>query len=285
MAGEMETTINYSDIDANKMLNKAGLLELSGQIKGYIQANMPSSSSTSYTAGDGIDITNDVISSTFDKSYQAPWGVLIDAGLTATFTATTVPANTDKDTVLYYLKCGKTITFPTSGTFGNWWGGLIQEKDLYQIGFVYYYVLNNNNYLSPTRNNFSSSGTTKLNSIAYQNNIMPLGDTLIFGSRNNIAKCLASLIRYDNSTSGLTADRLKAAIDELAARPVVNLPADPSADGTYVLQNTVSSGTATYSWGTPSGGGGGTTYTAGTGISIENGVISINLANAEEEEF
>lgn len=28
--------------------------------------------------------------------------------------------------------------------------------------------------------------------------------------------------------------------------------------------------------------GGGSSYTAGTGISIENGVISLNLANAEE---
>ena len=36
MAGE--TNITYNDIDANKMINKAGLLELSGQIKGYIQA-------------------------------------------------------------------------------------------------------------------------------------------------------------------------------------------------------------------------------------------------------
>jgi len=48
-----------------------------------------------------------------------------------------------------------------------------------------------------------------------------------------------------------------------------------------MLVDTVSNGTSTKSWETvPSGGGGGTTYTAGTGISITNGVISLDLANA-----
>ena len=213
-----------------------------------------SSGGSTYTAGTGIDITNDVISSTFDKSYQTAWGVLLDAGLTATFNTTTLPANTDKDTVLYYLKCGKTVSYPSSGMTGDWWGKLIQQKDLYDIGFTYYYVLDNNNYLSPTRNSFSSSGTGKIKDIASQNSIMPLGETLIFGSRTNIAKCLASLIKYDNSISGLTASSLKAAIDELAARET--LPASSSTDGAYMLVDTVSSGVSTKTWETvPSGGG------------------------------
>lgn len=36
-----------------------------------------------------------------------------------------------------------------------------------------------------------------------------------------------------------------------------SLPTDPASDGTYVLENTVSSGTGTLSWGSGGGGGGG----------------------------
>ena len=63
MADEVSgNTLNYSDINSGKLLNKAGLLELSGQIKGYIQANTPSTVLTSQVDTGKVDqTTNDPI--------------------------------------------------------------------------------------------------------------------------------------------------------------------------------------------------------------------------------
>lgn len=62
----------------------------------------------------------------------------------------------------------------------------------------------------------------------------------------------ASIIGYDNTNSGLTAETAQAAIDELAGDidEIVQMPALPSdsADGAYVLKATASSGTITYAW-------------------------------------
>lgn len=69
----------------------------------------------------------------------------------------------------------------------------------------------------------------------------------------------ADIIGYDNTESGLTAETAQAAIDELAdaidaveedITEIVQMPALPadSADGTYVLKATASSGTITYAW-------------------------------------
>lgn len=239
------TNITYNDIDANKVINKEGLLELSGQIKGYIQAN--AGGGTTYTAGDGIDITNDVISSTLNKEIQTPWGVLLDGYLTGSFNTQSCGTDVSKDTVLSYLKKGICVSFPSFVMGNNWWGQQISLNELKALGYTYYYVLNNNNYKNPTRN--SLNGSDKIYpSFGGVGNIMPLGETLICGSRTNIAKCLVSYIKYDNSSSGLTATFLNDAIDELASRPVASIPADPTTDGTYVLMSTVSSGTATQTW-------------------------------------
>lgn len=59
-------------------------------------------------------------------------------------------------------------------------------------------------------------------------------------------------IGYDNTDSGLTATTVQGAIDEIDEKidAIVEMPALPSdsADGTYVLKATASSGTITYSW-------------------------------------
>lgn len=61
-----------------------------------------------------------------------------------------------------------------------------------------------------------------------------------------------------------------------------SLPSDPSGDGTYVLTNTVASGSATQSWEAASSGGG-SSYSAGDGISISSGgVISRNPITPSE---
>ena len=59
-------------------------------------------------------------------------------------------------------------------------------------------------------------------------------------------------VSYDGTDSGLSATTMQGAVDELAGdvEAIVQMPALPSdsADGTYVLKATVSSGTITYVW-------------------------------------
>lgn len=84
---------------------------------------------------------------------------------------------------------------------------------------------------------------------------MPNNDTEnIYSSeyRDNPNPIPASIIGYDNTESELTAETVQGAIDELAGdiNELVQMPALPSdsADGTYVLKATASSGTITYTW-------------------------------------
>ena len=58
---------------------------------------------------------------------------------------------------------------------------------------------------------------------------------------------LAEALPYDNTASGLTADTVKEAVDELATK-LTNIPDPPTTDGTYTLTCTVLNGEATYSW-------------------------------------
>lgn len=141
MAGEVQdnSTVAYNEIDTNKVLNKTGLLELSGQIKGYINTNMPqsytlptaststlggvkvdgetitiadgvisvtSSGGSSYTAGDGIDIdSNGVISKT---SGALPLFVLLSYIFTGTQTGQYNQTNTNN--IMINSKLGKAKT-------------------------------------------------------------------------------------------------------------------------------------------------------------------------------
>lgn len=251
MAGEMGNTINYNDIDANKMLNKAGLLQLSATIKAYVDANSGGGStpikyiSVIYGGSPQISSTDQTyLQNLYNSGYESypciikytrPSFGITDPmyfyyGYKANNKIIFIGANTQTD-IPSELADIRALIFSNTGYNNSW--GITTEPQSY-VGYVkvpkFYTVSGNNN--SNMNNEF-------------------------YYIKNNYAT--------------------KAELPPI--------PADPSNDGTYVLQNTVSSGTATYSWGTPSGGGGGTTYTAGTGISIENGVISLNLANAEEEVF
>ena len=275
MADEMETTVNYNDIDANKMLNKAGLLELSGQIKGYIQAN--AGGGTSYTAGNGIDITNNVITNTaapkiipfnqatrfsnMNTNSKAYLNNLYISGYTS-YPCIIKYNNTILQTeALFYL-----YTIDRSAQ-GMWFIGTINYPDYTEESGLYCMQFNFDDNNQMTNFIFSPYGGSSGKALS-------AGSVVLWASESPTG----TKTSVDQGMLYIKNNYAKKA--ELPP-----IPADPSNDGTYVLQNTVSSGTATYSWGTPSGGGGGTTYTAGTGISIENGVISLNLANAEEEVF
>ena len=99
-------------------------------------------------------------------------------------------------------------------------------------------------------------------------------------------------LAYKNSYSpnqGLVLTRIKAYnLGDFALKselPEDTLPVISAGDAGKVLS--VNSTEDGVEWITAStgGGGGGTTYTAGTGIDITNGVISVNLPSAETEGF
>ena len=69
-------------------------------------------------------------------------------------------------------------------------------------------------------------------------------------------------------------------LDSNGTIPTDRFTTTPSVDGTYVPTLTISSGTATRSWGT-----GGSSYTAGTNMSISNNTISTSAAQVVIRRF
>lgn len=279
MAGEMNPIGN---IDANKVLNKEGLLELSGQIKGYINTNIPQpytlpTASTSTLGGvkvDGETITIDdgVISAVGGGSSGGTsiqdimplvYGLLMK---TANANTNLVVASSNKNDFITKLKAGRVVVGYNS--YSN-----LEKTDFWDSTDTLYSI---ENFNIPTSNRSSFSMGLNWRFFLYNN-------LLIYW--NHSAKTIGDCIQigqfYGMMASKITlADGLKYLYDNKLTIPTV-----PSTDGNYMLKCVVSSGTPTYSWETDSGSGGGTTYTAGTGISIENGVISIDLDNAEDGEF
>lgn len=92
--------------------------------------------------------------------------------------------------------------------------------------------------------------------IGYDNTTSHMTATTVQGAIDELSDDIAGLdgddISYDGTTSGLSATTTQDAIDELAGDidDIVQMPALPadSADGTYVLKATASSGTITYAW-------------------------------------
>ena len=88
--------------------------------------------------------------------------------------------------------------------------------------------------------------------ISYDNTASGLTADDIQEAVDELAGDIAGLagddIDYDNTDSGLQATNVQAAIDEIAN--FVQMPALPadSADGTYVLKATADSGVITYEW-------------------------------------
>ena len=92
--------------------------------------------------------------------------------------------------------------------------------------------------------------------VSYDGTDSGLSATTVQGAVDELAGALDDLsgadVSYDGTTSGLEATTMQDAVDELAGdvATIVQMPALPtdSADGTYVLKATASSGTITYAW-------------------------------------
>lgn len=249
----------YSDIDSGKVLNKEGLLELSNQIKSYIDANVGGGSS--YTAGNGIEIdANGVISKT---SGALPLFVLLSYILTGTQTGQYNQTNTNNimahsmlgkaktDTHIANLKAyGMTIT--SDGTSQALMRAIVSAMGDVVANTFYYCGVS-----SSVNNQYTlSAGNSQANTAdAYMDFGMNNDPTLILFNPNEaygsyyrwyIIKLPWKLFQnhYFNSQKGLTSHSIAGAIDEVATR----VPSAPTTDGTYMLKCVVSSGTPTYSW-------------------------------------
>ena len=257
----------YSDIDSGKVLNKEGLLELCSQIKTEIANN--SGGGSSYTAGNGIDID---ANGAIKNNYQSIFGLMM---LSNNISKSMNPYITSAsgmtwEQFLSALQAGKIISTFNMNPTPTWINAGSKQLNATNVAGdanATYYICD---LSAEPAFNFSTITARALASHIYffdgtvlytYGNSFQFLDWFNFNDGTNTTKKLGSLIRDINT----------------------RIPTAPPTDGSYKLISTVASGTPTYSWGTDSGGsGGGITYTAGTGISIENGVISLNLANAEE---
>lgn len=277
-------TITYTD----------GTSTTTGSIRGPQGEQGPAGSGgSSLTAGTGIDITNDVISATikgYRKEYQPPWMLLFGALFTGGVAVSTVST---VDEALDILSNRGSIYYSSfSGSL------VLPQPSLYQMGFTYYYTKNASNDF--VRNSMSrSSGNITM---SYNISIYALNNSIIIGSRDEIKNYLLKSLGYDNTNSGLVATTIKGAIDELALKTtglstvatsgdyddLINKPTIPTVptnvssftnDAGYLTTHQSLTGYATETY-VNQAVGAIPTYSAGTGISINNGVISLNITNA-----
>ena len=274
MAGDMEVTTPYPDIDSGKVLNKEGLLELCNQIKTEIANN--SGGGSSYTAGNGINIDSNGVINTITNPLIFLMLQMTTAGSNMPI-AVKLGSSSTWEEFVENIKAGKVvyINSSTSYTFSESYKltpALLGVSNLYALCLDAYSIP----MMSPSVASYPATGTQVYYSTYYYFDGAFLWSWKDPENLGNFIK-----VRYKNYKNYALGKALADINTDISAK--FTAPSAPSTDGTYKLTSTVASGTSTYSWTTDSGSsGGGATYTAGTGISIENGVISINLANAEE---
>ena len=217
MAGENDgTNITYNDIDANKMINKAGLLELSGQIKGYIQANMGSGDTiTVYTGSNSYNSLKQQYRITFDATTQA-W---LDSCLTD-------PSNVAKGVLVIS-------------------GALAHIERIYNNKMLITWNMGvDYGYLDPTSN--QGGGGYR---IIYPGSIKNLGYIVPYYDEISAVDVRIDSTTAHNGVSKSLRNELRLLKNYYATKTELpQIPANPTTDGTYVLVSTVSSGTATRTW-------------------------------------
>lgn len=325
MAGEINPATDYELISSGKLVNKAGLLELSKNIKEYVAENaggggssspqqpeyiviLPSKIDYPYSAGMSGSMTaiNSNYQTLFDtyfnemvlnptkgqqkyQTYLTSDNSLINQIIP--YDETFISTNNSSLYQVFWLFVSPVSVLTGSNSEGvfktqKWSGLMIEGNYIWTMGFIMPWTI-----FQPVNSNDISTRYTGL-STQYGLGLK----TGFFKGKNTLYDDFYAFYQRSLPTSSST-DGTYMLVDTVSNGTSTkswetvpsggiggtSLPTDPSNDGSYVLQNTISSGTSTLSWTTPSSGGGGTTYTAGTGISITNGVISLDLANASQE--
>lgn len=218
----------YADIDAGKVLNKEGLLELSNQIKSYVDANAG--------GGNGSDL-------------------LIHSMLQMTTAGNNMPGvvrltNTSTwDDFVDNIKAGKIvyITTSTSYTFNSEYKltpALLGISTLYAMNIDAYSI----SMIGQAVSSYPSTGTQ----IYYQKFYYFDGNFL--WSWDNPEQ-LGNFIKvhYRNSNNYALGRAIQDITTDMDTK--LTAPTAPTTDGTYMLKCVVSSGTPTYSWESVSVGG------------------------------
>ena len=281
-----------------KFLNETGLAHLWANLKTLLQGKQDT-----LTAGTGIDITNNVISATGGggASYTAGDGINIDSnneisnnasirkylpvfnsGLVAGYSLgdTAKIASNIQELATYIMKDG-IAQYNSSQIYLN----ANDFNAVYNTNFSFRYFPEpvNNPIGNSESTYYNSTSTSNLPFIARQYFIVvKSSETQIYVfSSLNVWKIwagynLGSIIQINRNVSNInnTSNRIDlvfGSLNTFVGDVKEKLPTAPSTDGNYTLNCDISSGTASYSWDTLSGG---TTYTAGANISINNGEIS-----------
>ena len=210
----------------------------------------------SYTAGDGIDITNDVISAINPTVIQ----ITDFQGYSATF-GTTYPEvlNAIKDVYDNGLNPLKYIFYPKYTSFSQRYG-----SNNYFLVISWMYMENDGTldvalapYMGISTLIKSAPQECIYVSISNygQSNESCMAQTRYTNRSNDIYLSNASQQSMLSGTRVTVADVL-ADIKTNGARKtdIPSIPADPTTDGTYILTSTVASGTVTKSWEVPTGG-------------------------------
>ena len=219
-------------------------------------ADIPSSGGgSSYTAGAGIDIdSNNVISAPGVRCYP-----MFTSGLNGNVVSSGNALSVqDEATLLNGLKNKQIMTCEVRQ------GMSIAFSKLYDYGFSTLYAVNTGYqydgvFPSPTIYTLSDSSTNNYN-FRYRCAIMPIDNKLFVYTSFNDAKTyyMADLVQglvWKNNYVNLSGFRLSSyldSIDNALTNINTRVPAVPTADGTYKLVSTISSGTPTYSWETDS---------------------------------
>lgn len=236
----------------------------------------PASGGSSYTAGRGIEIDqNNVINCIAQNPLIHSMLQMTSAGNDFPG-VTALTSSSTWDDFLNNIKAGKIvyITGSTSYTFNDSY-----KLTAALLGITTLWALNIDAVslamMSPTVSAFPSTGTQIYYSTYYYFDGNFLWSWKKPENLGNFIK-----VHYRNSNNVALGYALKQITDSIDG--IATLPSDPSNDGTYVLTNTVASGSATQSWEAASSGGG-SSYTAGDGISISSGgVISRNPITPSE---
>lgn len=239
----------YADIDAGKVLNKEGLLELSNQIKSYVDVNAGGGSS--YTAGNGIDIDSNGVISAENMGFSAnAIGYLVGnyylngLGPGAYY----IKHATTKEEFIKFLKSGLFVVYKTGDSFTINGADIVPfptQQDTLQNCF-YAVNVNDNGEITNSNRYFNTSKYL----ISSGSHIYALFGNTIFSFYSRAGLCwMFKGIRFlAQNNSGIIATTMNSAINEVAINLNTRIPSAPTTDGDYVLKVSVSSGTPTYSW-------------------------------------
>lgn len=211
----------YADIDAGKVLNKAGLLELSNQIKSYVDANVGGGSNADI--GDVIQLFYAITVSPYNKGYLSR-------------------VSTGSELLAGLLDGKICLTAGNWNTYGS--DNRIQQTDL-SNETVYIWRFANNKSTQADDLRFDA------NEAVYWDANKNILYRIPFYIWNKVYLDSTGHTLYSYLPSSVPTTGSKVVVLNSGApswQDYVSLPTAPTTDGTYMLKCVVSSGTPTYSW-------------------------------------